>query len=264
MGSCPSCGASSFFGVNTKQCAWCGKIVCNKCLPNWHGSIAYKIQVEEATGRPATYDSAGFCSNFCFNQFWQKVQEYPMDEVGTDSPVFAVRVTWLWNQAILNAAAKANPTVARYLVPRFDFAIRISSPRFVAFPWLDPTGKPVWMFERFYAQAKLALAKNLERCGRTQDAAKVFEEMRMYDKARELREKDRHIIVKNTNVSVNLNALLQQVKDGGVVAVFRCPFCGGNLKINKDTTLDSLKICEHCHSEITSMDLADFLNAVLR
>jgi len=143
-------------------------------------------------------------------------------------------------------------------------AVIMHSAYFPAFPWLDTNGKSYWMYSYLYNKCKIALAQNLERCGRTQDAAIVFEELQMYDKARELREKDRRIIVKNTNVSVNLNALLQQVKDGGVVAVFRCPFCGGNLKINKDTTLDSLKICEHCHSEITSMDLADFLNAVLR
>jgi hypothetical protein len=187
-----------------------------------------------------------------------------MDEIGTDLPVFFERVIWLWNQAILNAATKTNPDVSIYIVPKFNFAVRIHSSRYVAFQGLDSAGKPVWMFDKFYSQAKLALAKNLEKCGRIQDAARIFEEMHMYDKARELREVDKRIVVKNTNVSVNLNALLQQVKEGGIVAVFRCPFCGANLKVNKDTTLDSLKICEHCHSEITSMDLADFLNAVLR
>jgi hypothetical protein len=42
-----------------------------------------------------------------------------------------------------------------------------------------------------------------------------------------------------------------------------CPSCGGKLKINKNTTVDSLKICEHCNSEIESMDLAGFLKTVL-
>ena len=42
-----------------------------------------------------------------------------------------------------------------------------------------------------------------------------------------------------------------------------CPFCGGKLKVNKNSTLDSLKICEHCGSEIESMDLADFLKTAL-
>jgi len=85
----------------------------------------------------------------------------------------------------------------------------------------------------------------------------------MYDKARELRERDQHIFVKKTDVSINLNSLLQQVKEGGIVAIFRCPHCGGKLKISDKTTLSSLKKCEHCSSEIESMDLADFFKTVL-
>lgn len=263
MGSCPSCGASSFFGVTTKQCAWCGKIVCDKCVPKWVGSLAYKVQPEDTMGHLAVYGSAGFCSEFCFNQFWQQIQEYPLDDIGTELGAFDLRVIWLWNQAIISATRKCNPNISRELAVRFDYALSIHSRKFVAFPWLSPTGKPVWMFERFYSRAKLKLAQNLERCGRTQDSAKVFEELRMYDKARELREKDRNIIIKKTDVSVNINSLLQQVKDGGVVAVFRCPHCGGKLKINNQTTVNSLRVCEHCGSEIEAMDLADFLKAIL-
>ena len=119
------------------------------------------------------------------------------------------------------------------------------------------------MFEKFRTKARTALAQNLEKCGRTQDSAKIYEDLRMYDKARELRERDRHIMVKKTDVSINLNALLQQVKDGGLVAIFRCPHCGGKLKVSDKTTLNSLKYCEHCGSEIESIDLADFLKTVL-
>ena len=85
----------------------------------------------------------------------------------------------------------------------------------------------------------------------------------MYNEARDLREKDRQIIVKKTEVSVDLNALLQQVKDGGIVAVYRCPHCGGKLRVGKDCQLEKLKVCEHCGSEIKTMDLADFLKTVL-
>ena len=115
----------------------------------------------------------------------------------------------------------------------------------------------------FYQKGRLALAENLERCGRTQDAANIFESLQMYDKARELRNQDRHILVKNTTVSVNLNSLLQQVRDGGIVAVFRCPHCGGKLKVNKESTLDRLRICEHCQSEISTIDLTDFLKTIV-
>lgn len=211
----------------------------------------------EIASNPAVYTSVGFCSDACYHQFCDRIQKYPMNNlVGTDIAGFSDKVTNVWNQAILNAIANDYRAKAQY-------AIEIHSKNYCAFPWWDSAKKPFPAYAPFYNKAKLALAENLERCGRTQDAAKIFEELCMYDKSRELREKDRHIIVKNTNVSVNLNALLQQVKDGGIVAVFRCPFCGGKLKINKNTTMDSLKICEHCNSEIESMDLADFLKTAL-
>jgi hypothetical protein len=59
-------------------------------------------------------------------------------------------------------------------------AIKIHSEDYFAFiSWdLEDNGLP--MNITFYKKAKLALAENLEKCGRTQDAAKVFEELRMY------------------------------------------------------------------------------------
>lgn len=263
MGRCPSCGANSFFGVVTRQCANCGRIICNRCVPQWHGALAFKTRLETPT-QPASYDIAGFCSDTCFNQFWERVFNYQLDyQIGTDTGRFEDQVIVLWNQAIASSFSKCNATVAYYLNPRVNYAAQIHSGKFAAFPWWDPNGKILWMFEKFHTKAKTALAQNLEKCGRTQDAAKIYEDLRMYDKSRELRERDRQIFVKKTDVSINLNALLQQVKDGGLVAIFRCPHCGGKLKINDKTTVNSLRTCEHCGSEIEAMDLADFLKTVL-
>lgn len=264
MGSCPTCGASSFFGVHTKQCANCGKIVCNRCVPQWQGILTFKQTSERPPTTPAYYETVGFCSTDCFSQFWQRVFDYPIDyEVGTDINNFYKTLILLWNHAITNSASKCNPSVARYLVPKVKLAEQIHSAKYPAFPGWDKTGKAVWMFEKFRTKARTTLAQNLEKCGRTQDSAKIYEDLRMYDKARELRERDRHIMVKKTDVAINLNALLQQVKDGGIVAIFRCPHCGGKLKVGDKTTLNSLKNCEHCGSEIESMDLAEFLKTVL-
>src|SRR3990172_5978012 len=255
MGRCPTCGASSFIGVYTKQCSNCGKVVCNRCVPQWHGTVTFKATIETPT-QPASSDNAFFCSDSCFYQFWDRVFNFPVDyQIGTDVDRFEDQLVMLWNQAILDAATKCNAS-ARNLSPRVNYAVQIHSGRFVAFPWWDSSGKMIWMFEKFRTKAKTALAQNLEKCGRTQDAAKAFEDLRMYDKSRELRERDRQILVKKTDISVNLNALLQQVKDGGIVAIFRCPHCGGKLKINEKTTVSSLRTCEHCGSEIESMDLA--------
>ena len=257
MGRCPSCGASSLFAIKTRQCVGCGKIGCNKCLPHLQFPFQMKVIAERGIN-PAIYEYAGFCSLSCTQKFWDRVGRYPLQNmIGTDLNNFDFRVIDAWNQAILGACTND-------FVAKAEEAIRLHSRRYPAFPWIGGDNKFYWMYTDLYRKAKLALGQNLERCGRTKDAAIVFEELYMYDKSRELRERDRHIIVKNTNVSVNLNALLQQVKDGGIVTIFRCPFCGANLKINKDTSLDSLRVCEYCHSEISSMDLADFLNAVLR
>lgn len=221
MGRCPTCGASSRFGINTKQCTWCGKIVCNKCVPQWYGSISIKMG--------AYYEAHGFCSEPCYNSFWWKVMvDYPLHYIGTNIASFDKELVCLWNNAILNAIMNSNPAVVSYLGPKAQNAVSIHNDNSVAFPWIDSSGSVIPEFNQFCVKSKTALAENLERCGRTEDAAKVFEGLRMYDKARELREKDRQIIVKKTDVSVNLNALLQQVKDGGIVAIFRCPHCGEN------------------------------------
>ncbi len=109
-----------------------------------------------------------------------------------------------------------------------------------------------------------ALALNLEKCGRPLDAAKIYEEkLKMYHKARLLRQNEKQVISKHTDVSVNLNELLKQVKNGGIVAIYRCPHCNGTLKVNDKTSLKSLKTCEHCGSELETVDLADFLRTAL-
>jgi hypothetical protein len=83
-----------------------------------------------------------------------------------------------------------------------------------------------------------ALALNLEKCGRPLDAAEIYEKkLKMYDKARLLRQNEKHVIIKTTDVSIDLNELLKQVKDGGIVAIYRCPHCNAALKVNDKTSL---------------------------
>lgn len=121
-----------------------------------------------------------------------------------------------------------------------------------------------WEIKKAFREECLAtLAGNMQQAGRYPDAAKIYEMLGEYDHARKMRERDKRVEVRQTNVSVDLNSLLKQVKDGGIVAVYRCPHCGGKLKISEATTLNSLKQCEHCSSEFESMDLADFFKTVL-
>jgi hypothetical protein len=261
MGSCPSCGASGMFGVTTKSCAWCGKIVCNRCVPNWHGAVMLKTFAENARSPDPKYGNVGFCSDACFYQFWEKALAYPAEHIiGTDVERFHDNWVKYWNHSIVEAFS-ASPNVEA--TSKAKFAVSIHSEQFPAFPWVDHQNKPIWQANNSAHSARVALAQNLERCGRTLDSAKEYESLRQYDKARELREKDKHIIIKKTDISLNLNALLQQIKDNGLVAVYRCPHCGGKLKVDKNADISKLKVCEHCGSEIESMDLADFLKTAL-
>lgn len=261
MGRCPNCGTSSIFSIKTAQCVWCGKEICSNCVPRWHGAIEIKAVRENIVNGLAydlpKYTLAGFCSDNCYYQFWERVQNYPISHlIGTDTLGFQNTIISAWNQAILDAAANGYKGAIQQ-------AIGLHTIYHAAIPWWDQSKKTFPHYGPFYNKCRLALAENLEKCGRTQDAAHVFESLQMYDKARALRNQDRHILVKNTTISVNLNALLQQVKDGGIVAVFRCPHCGGKLKVTGNSSVDSLRVCEHCQSEISTMDLADFLKTVL-
>ena len=85
----------------------------------------------------------------------------------------------------------------------------------------------------------------------------------MYAEAGKARAKSSEIKIRRTEVSVDLNSLLGELKEGGIIAVYRCPHCGGKLKVSKESELESLRSCEHCGSEIEAVDLADFLRSVL-
>jgi DNA-directed RNA polymerase subunit RPC12/RpoP len=125
--------------------------------------------------------------------------------------------------------------------------------------------------KRSRANLLLNEAKHFEEEGSSEYAAEkyeqiadLYEEMKLYDEARQTREKARQTREKEKEVIiVDLNKLIQQVKDGGIVVIYRCPHCNAPLKISKDTNVESLRVCEHCGSEIEAVDVADFLRTAL-
>jgi DNA-directed RNA polymerase subunit RPC12/RpoP len=110
---------------------------------------------------------------------------------------------------------------------------------------------------------EVSLAKNCETAGRFDDAAGIYDGWNMFEEAGNARAKARTTNVKVMNIQVDVSALLRQVRDEGIVAIYKCPRCGGNLKIGKTTTSENLRICDHCGSEIDTMELADFLKTLL-
>jgi DNA-directed RNA polymerase subunit RPC12/RpoP len=211
---------------------------------------------------PSGFDWA--CSAECRKKYEEQVLSYPLDNIGTVTGAeFNSNVNEFWYKACMAALNKNNSSWEfwrelqkhgmEYSMRLMNIETRSSNHKHTS----D-------LFDRFLAYAFQVLASNIERAGRPLDAADIYEKkLKMYDKARVLRERDKQVTIKSTNVSLDLNQLLQQVKDGGIVAVYRCPHCGGKLKVDKNVDITKLKICEHCGSEIESMDLADFLKTAL-
>ncbi len=104
-------------------------------------------------------------------------------------------------------------------------------------------------------------ARSLEIARRFEDAARIYERYEMYEEAGRVRAQGEVIRVKETKVSVDLNDLLKRAKDGGFVVVYRCPNCGGNIRISGDTNVDSLRTCQYCGAIMKTIDLVEYLKS---
>jgi DNA-directed RNA polymerase subunit RPC12/RpoP len=248
MVKCLNCGHKKLL-LKTMRCLHCGKQCCEKCA-------LYVLSVG--------FEYKWACSEQCARKFEQKVLDYSLKDIETEmDDEFDSLENELWYEACIAALDKDDSSRVAWfnlLKQGKDYAIRIMDIDSKSSDGKHKTD----LRDKFHNRALLALATNIEAVGRPLDAAIIYEKhLKMYDKARELREKQKQVTVKRVDISVNLNELLQQVKDGGIVVVYRCPRCGGKLKIGKDTSMESLKVCEYCGSEIEVMEIADFLKTAV-
>ena len=113
-------------------------------------------------------------------------------------------------------------------------------------------------------EAKLVQARNFERAGRYEDAALIYEELQMLDKAGEMRRKDKTFYHEGRTINLDLNSLLQQIREKGISVPYRCPNCGANTRIDRNSNLPNLRACMYCNSVFETMPLKDFLDPLLR
>jgi len=105
------------------------------------------------------------------------------------------------------------------------------------------------------------IAKDLEKAGRYEDAGKLFEEFGLIEEAGKARRQGKSQYV--TNISVDLNQLLEKLKNGGLVSVYKCPNCGGSIKISGTTSTQKLSKCEYCGTVLQTDDLVNFIRDIL-
>jgi DNA-directed RNA polymerase subunit RPC12/RpoP len=109
--------------------------------------------------------------------------------------------------------------------------------------------------------AKFKKAVKAEKSGRYGDAAILYEDLDFLDKARTLRERGRVSTVRHQHVDIN--HLLEQVRQGNLVVPYKCPNCNAGITINKDTSVDRLTNCPYCGSALVVSDIERFLSSIL-
>ncbi len=115
------------------------------------------------------------------------------------------------------------------------------------------------LFQAYRTRTSLDRAQKMLQAEDFEGAAREYEALGMWDKAAEARRRDHTV----TQVQVNLNELIDQLKASGVSTNYTCPSCGSRIPITGDTNLAALATCSYCGSVIRMTDLADFLTKVL-
>lgn len=252
MGKCPNCGHKAW-GLSTTQCKNCGKQICYKC-----GTYLFKLWDAYS---PSMIDAWYVCSEKCLQDFASQIERHLSSaDVGVSKRSAFDKIPSLVGGTLCKLDHQ------EYLGKDFAKLKSKAEPFRVNFaPFHDlgeePKGNMLW--EILEKHVRSVLIKNLITAKKFEAAAKLYEEIGMYDEAGKTRAMDKEIRIKKTEVPVDLNSLLRQLKDGGIVVVYRCPHCGGKLKVDKNASVDKLKICAHCGSEIETMDLADLLKTAL-
>jgi len=247
MGTCPNCGRWTVLS-SAMDCKLCHKVICKKCA-----IYMFKVWSPDRI----ILDKWYACSEECLDEFVRQVEK---------------EIT-LKDKEMFHRLSEAIPVIVKRVFDtgrESNFVVNFAPIQELDY---EPRDNRLWqklqrLGEHSFTSYEMLEVQNWIKAGRFEDAAKFYEARGLYEEAGKLRAKGREItvkdiIVKKTEVSVDLNSLLQQIADGGIVAVYRCPHCGGRLKIGKETSVASLRVCEHCGSQIETMDLADFLKTVL-
>jgi rubrerythrin len=105
-------------------------------------------------------------------------------------------------------------------------------------------------------------AKNLALARRFEDAAKEYESIAMWKEAGDMREKGSSKTVKHVNV--NLNDLLDRIRDGGLAISYKCRSCGAGMSVDGSSNANGLRFCPYCGTATDTDTLTSILKDALK
>lgn len=114
--------------------------------------------------------------------------------------------------------------------------------------------------ESAYIALKLQ-AESFVVAERPEDAARTYEKIGMWKEAGDLRRRGRQQVV--TQVHVNMNDLIDQLRRMGVSANYNCPACHSPITITGGMSPEKLTKCQYCGSTIPTTDLVDAIAKVV-
>lgn len=115
--------------------------------------------------------------------------------------------------------------------------------------------------ERHRVNLRLRHVQHLLEAEHTEAAAEVYESLGMWKEAGEVRRKAKQTHV--TQVQVDVNTLIDQVRRGGLTTTYTCPACKSPIQIDANADARTLTRCQYCGTAVQSTDLVDFLSRVV-
>lgn len=103
--------------------------------------------------------------------------------------------------------------------------------------------------------------EHLVVAGRYEDAAMLYEKLGMWKEAGDLRSRGRQQYI--TQVHVNVNDLVQQLRAMGVSASYTCPVCRSPSTITGTTFPDALAKCQYFGAVARPTDVVETITKVL-
>ncbi len=110
-------------------------------------------------------------------------------------------------------------------------------------------------------RALVIQAEHLLMAERFEDAAKSYEAAGRWKEAGDARRRTRQHVV--TQVHVNINELVEQLRRMGLSANYTCPVCRSPFTITGQTGPDALSKCQYCGAVIRPTDMVEALSKVV-
>ncbi len=108
---------------------------------------------------------------------------------------------------------------------------------------------------------ELIMARNMEKAGNYEKAAIILEKYRFWEEAGRMRRLDDQKVIKH--ITVDMNALIDQVGTKGLAIPYKCSSCGASITIDKDSKQDGLKFCSYCGTAYNVEDMTKIIQLAL-